>query len=543
MFWDKTNLVTNDSWEKILQIRILLTGLIMLCAAVLANPASAARIALVIGNDEYVSLPGLQKAENDARSVAGAVESLGFKVFLGLNLKRRETNRLLADFEAAIQPGDQTFFFFAGHGVAIGAENYLIPSDMPQPRAGEEGLIRDEAHSVHSLIERIQRKGAASAIFVLDACRDNPFAATGVRSIGTTRGLTRVEAPNGVFVLFSAGTGQAALDRLSESDNDANSVFTRKLVPLLKTPGLTHVSMAKQLQKQVSMLARTVSHDQQPAYYDQIIGEIVLKPATQTNAVGSSALSDAAQTWSIIQDTSSQAVLNAYIEQFPGSVYAGFARARLKELQLVNKNKQLTSVEPGQSSATGNDTTSTTPGAVSRSPVDKTELVRAIQERLNWHRCGAGRSDGQWGAKSRNAVVQFAKYAKLTLATLPSDSLLDLLKSRKRRVCPATVVKSATGEQPKKQAAKAKKLTTKKSGTHVYHSPKFHGLPIDICLTPGKKCKGQAANAFCRQVGYQVAANSKFIVYPATRHIGTSGTCRPSGLVVCGGYSTITCKR
>ena len=125
----------------------------------------------------------------------------------------------------------------------------------------------------------IKRRGAVSTIFVLDACRDNPFAAAGVRSIGTTRGLARVDAPKGVFVLFSAGTGQAALDRLSDTDNDTNSVFTRKLIPLLKTPGLTHVRLAKQVQKQVSALARTVSHDQQPAYYDQIIGEIVLKPA------------------------------------------------------------------------------------------------------------------------------------------------------------------------------------------------------------------------------------------------------------------------
>lgn len=528
---------------KFIRIGIVLPGVILLVAAMFAAPATAARIALVIGNDDYVSLPVLQKAENDARSVAVALEDLGFKVFLGRNLKRRETNRLLADFEAAIQPGDQTFFFFAGHGVAIGAENYLIPSDMPQPRAGEEGLIRDEAHSVHSLIERIQRKGAASAIFVLDACRDNPFAATGVRSIGTTRGLTRVQAPNGVFVLFSAGTGQAALDRLSDTDNDANSVFTRKLIPLLKTPGLTHVSMAKRLQKQVSTLARTVSHEQQPAYYDQIIGEIVLKPAAETNAVTSSAPSNAAQAWSIIQDTSSPAVLNAYIKQFPGSVYAGFAQARLKELQPANKNKQLTNVEPGQSSATGSAEPSATTEAVSRSPADRTELIRAIQERLNWHRCDAGRSDGQWGARSRRAVTQFAKYAKLTLATLPSDSLLDLLQSRKRRVCPATVVKPAIGEQPKKQVAKAKKSTEKKSGTRVYHSPKFRGLPVDICLTPGKKCKGQAADEFCRQVGYRVATASKFIVYPATRHLGTRGECRPHGFIVCGGYSTITCQR
>ncbi|MGI9464343.1 MAG: caspase family protein, partial [Aestuariivirgaceae bacterium] len=378
---------------------LVFTGMVMLLVAAFSAPASAARVALVIGNDRYAALPDLQKAANDARAVAAALEELGFKVFVGENLKRRETNRMLADFEAAIQPGDQAFFFYAGHGVAIGPENYLVPSDMHQPRAGEEGLIRDEAHSVHSLIERVQRKGAASTIFVLDACRDNPFAATGVRSIGSTRGLTRVAAPKGVFVLFSAGTGQAALDRLSDSDGDANSVFTRKLVPLLKTPGLTHVRLAKKVQQQVSALARTVSHDQQPAYYDQIIGEIVLKPAGQQAAAASPAPAGAAQAWTIIQDTTSPGVLKAFIAQFPDSVYAGFARARLDELGEAegagSTEQRLVAVEPTQPPAAAIEKQVATIPATAPAVVDRTELVRAIQKRLNWHRCNAGRPDGQ----------------------------------------------------------------------------------------------------------------------------------------------------
>jgi formylglycine-generating enzyme required for sulfatase activity len=119
---------------------------------------------------------------------------------------------------------------------------------------------------------------------VLDACRDNPIAAAGVRSIGGTRGLTRVEAPKGVFVLFAAGMGQTALDRLGDNDLDPNSVFTRKLVPLMKTPGLTHLALAKRVQQQVDELAATVHHPQQPAYYDQIIGEIELSPAAAATA-------------------------------------------------------------------------------------------------------------------------------------------------------------------------------------------------------------------------------------------------------------------
>lgn len=253
-----------------------LTFLVLSVAFGSSDVAAAKRVALVIGNNAYSSLPVLQKAVNDATAVAKSLEGIGFKVFLGTDLTRRQMNRKLSAFTSSIEPGDQAFLFFAGHGVAIGAENYLIPSDMPKPGTGEDDLVRDEGYAVSSLVARVQRRGAAATFFVLDACRDNPFAATGVRSIGGTRGLTRLAAPSGVFVLFSAGTGQAALDRLSDEDSNPNSVFTRKLIPLLQTPGLSHVILAKRVQQQVSNLAATVRHIQQPAYYDQIIGEIVL---------------------------------------------------------------------------------------------------------------------------------------------------------------------------------------------------------------------------------------------------------------------------
>jgi hypothetical protein len=169
--------------------------------------------------------------------------------------------------------------FFSGHGVAIGAENYLLPTDMEKPGAGEENLVRSEAHSVDALIHRVQAKGAASSIFVIDACRNNQFEAVGVRSIGATKGLARIDAPSGVFVLFSAGIGQTALDRLNAADPSPNSVFTRKLLPLLEQPGLTHLALAKRVQTEVKALAATVGHPRQPAFYDQIDGELTFKPA------------------------------------------------------------------------------------------------------------------------------------------------------------------------------------------------------------------------------------------------------------------------
>lgn len=227
---------------------------------VTAVPAEAAkRLAFVVGNDAYTALPKLKKAVNDARAITAVLKDIGFQVMGGENWSRRRMNRGLARFLGQISPGDQVFFYFAGHGVALGAENYLIPSDMPKPGAGEESLVRDEGYAVSRLIARVQARGAGSTMFVLDACRNNPFASVGVRSIGAARGFARMDAPNGVFVLFSAGIGQAALDGLPGDGPRQNSVFTRKLVPLLRTPGLTHVQLAKQVQRQVDALARTAA--------------------------------------------------------------------------------------------------------------------------------------------------------------------------------------------------------------------------------------------------------------------------------------------
>ena len=104
-------------------------------AGLSATPAIAEkRLALAIGNDLYPNLPAdrqLKKDANDATTVAGTLRSLGFEVIVGTNLGRQAMIDKLAEFTARLQPGDTAALFFAGHGVAIGGVNYLIPSDVP----------------------------------------------------------------------------------------------------------------------------------------------------------------------------------------------------------------------------------------------------------------------------------------------------------------------------------------------------------------------------------------------------------------------------
>lgn len=259
--------------------RLASAAALSLLAVVLAATVARAevrRVALVIGNDTYENVTSLMKARNDARAMAGSLKSLGFDVVEAEDLGRRAISRAVLELEKRIEPGDVALFFYAGHGVAIEGRNYLLPVDIPAPEPGEESIVRDEAFVADDLADRLRQAGASTAILVLDACRDNPFATAGKRSLNLTRGLSRMSPSEGVFVLFSAGLNQAALDRLSDNDAHPNSIFTRTLLEELKLPGKTIVEIAKETQIKVKALAAKVGHDQAPAYYDQIIGNVVL---------------------------------------------------------------------------------------------------------------------------------------------------------------------------------------------------------------------------------------------------------------------------
>ena len=259
-----------------------------LCCLVFAAPAYAAkRVALVIGNNTYENVPALKKAVNDAGAISQGLAKLGFDVVSAENVGRRAMSRALVELESKIESGDTALIYFAGHGFAVDGTNYLLPVDVPQAGPGEEGLVRDASFAASGLSDRLQEKGAATVILILDACRDNPFAIKGKRSMGLTRGLTRMDPAEGMFVLFSAGQGQSALDRLSETDENPNSVFTRTLLKEMEQPGQSMVQIAKRTQSKVKELAAKVDHVQVPAYYDQIVGDLYLVPEGATLAKGS----------------------------------------------------------------------------------------------------------------------------------------------------------------------------------------------------------------------------------------------------------------
>ena len=274
--------------SKIIHALCATIGLFLASGFVAISPAKAERVALVIGNDSYPNLPGdqqLNKAVNDARTMGDSLEAIGFTVIRGENLDRQAMIDRIFAFTQKIKPGDTALLFYAGHGVAIGGGNYLLPSDVRAANPGEEARVRAMAIGEADIIADIQDRKAKVAVLMLDACRDNPFKQPGLtRSAGATKGLSRSAEAEGVFAIYSAGFGQTALDSLGDDDASPNSVFTRAMAPALQRKDVHLADLVIDVRQEVAVLAEKIHHQQNPAYYDQTRGgRIYLVPGDGGN--------------------------------------------------------------------------------------------------------------------------------------------------------------------------------------------------------------------------------------------------------------------
>jgi hypothetical protein len=322
---------------------------LLACAALLLlSPLTARaekRVALVIGNDRYVTLPVLQKAANDAAAVGDTLAKLGFEVVRGRDLGRQAMIDKIAEFTSKLEAGDTAMFFYAGHGVAIGGVNYLVPTDTPA--ATVEARVRGASITEADVIAEIQARGARVAVLVIDACRDNPFPRAGTRMVGNTRGLAGPSFARGVFVLYSAGSGQTALDRLERNDPNRNSVFTRVFVEHLAKPGVHLGDLAVEVREKVAEIALRAKndngepepHEQTPAYYDQTIGgRIFLAGRSVTveerRPIAAPVVQPSADeiAWDTLQSTSDVAALRQFTAAFPKSAHRRPAELRIASL-------------------------------------------------------------------------------------------------------------------------------------------------------------------------------------------------------------------
>lgn len=202
-----------------------------------ATPAlpqeTARKVALVVGNSAYRSVPALANPRRDADLVSQRLAGTGFKVIGGHDLDRDAMKLAIGAFvkEVKAANGDVTaLVFYAGHGMQDMGDNYLLPVDADIP--DRQALAR-QAFSATGLLREVDAAGAALNILILDACRDNPLAKEGDFA-SIAGGLATMDAPRGAFIAYSASPGRTALDGDGE-----NSPFTAALADYVLLPGQT----------------------------------------------------------------------------------------------------------------------------------------------------------------------------------------------------------------------------------------------------------------------------------------------------------------
>ena len=232
----------------------------------------ATRRALVIGNDSYKHVSPLENAGADAKAIAQTLEGVGYQVTLRQDLDEKAFKQTLRDFRLQVQGGDEVLVYFAGHGVQVGSANFLLPVDI---KGDNEEQVKDEGIELQRVLDLLRERKAKFSLAIVDACRDNPFKQSG-RAIGG-RGLAPTTAATGQMVMFSAGAGEQALDRLGPADQEKNGLFTRVLLREMIKPGVPVDRVLRNVRAEVVKLASSVGREQTPALYDQAVGDFYFK--------------------------------------------------------------------------------------------------------------------------------------------------------------------------------------------------------------------------------------------------------------------------
>jgi len=335
----------------------------LLCAvagvAVLVAPAFAdvppdKRVALVIGNGAYQHAPKLDNATFDARAVADAFRKLGFQVVDGYDLDVEQMRAKISEFSADLPDAKSAVIYYAGHGISVDEENYLIPTDIVLKSPTDLDLA---AISVSLVLKQMKREDRVN-IVVLDACRDNPFAEAltraRTRAIVGERGLSRIDGDlaRGTLIAFASDPKSTALD----GPPGKHSPFTEAFLDHVFDPGVSIDTVMSRVRTEVW---EKTHHGQLPWVNTSLIGDYMLyrgicigtaaecptpQEPTRDGAAGAEVASLPAvanpdrQTredllWESAQHSNLRADYQAYLDAFPNGFFAQMAKNRIASLE------------------------------------------------------------------------------------------------------------------------------------------------------------------------------------------------------------------
>jgi uncharacterized caspase-like protein len=297
-------------------MRRLLKAVALVVAVLAAGPALAQgkRVALVIGNSAYKHTPRLDNPKNDAADMAAALTKLGFAVIEGRDLDKGAMERTVRDFAQALSGAQVGLFFYAGHGLQVAGQNYLVPIDAELNTAAaiDFELVRLD------LVHRTMERATTTNILVMDACRDNPLARNLARALGTRssqigRGFAPVESGEGTLIAFSTQPGNVALDGTGR-----NSPYAAALLKHIATPGDDLPTILINVRNDVM---QATARRQVPWEHSALTAKLYfIPPRTSAQQVE-------LEFWGSVKDSTSPAVLGTYLEDYPNGEFAPVARA------------------------------------------------------------------------------------------------------------------------------------------------------------------------------------------------------------------------
>lgn len=308
----------------------LVALLLLLASTVLAG--AERRIALVVGNSAYQVAPVLRNPGKDAAAMVAKLGALGFEVFEAIDADKVTLGTRLKEFGRATQNADVALFFYAGHGIQVDGQNYLVPTDA---HVQFEEEIPLELLSLNTVLRQMER-GSKTNIVFLDACRDNPFADELSRSVSTRgavslgKGLGEVRTVPGTYIAFATDPNRVAADGSGD-----NSPFTEALLRHIDSPGTSIQDMMIRVRRDVS---NVTNGQQTPWDSSSLLEPFAFVPASSAPVASAPAAAPAApsaarQDFDLAMGMGSCGAIDAFLEAHPDAgMLTSLARARRAEL-------------------------------------------------------------------------------------------------------------------------------------------------------------------------------------------------------------------
>ncbi len=299
-------------------LRFLTIGLMLFFAASGNALAAGRRVALVIGNSAYAHVPQLTNPANDATDIAAELKKLGFEVIAGTDADKRSMKNALRQFVERRRGAEASLFFYAGHGIQMNGQNYLIPTDAELKDTFD---VDWDLISLSKILEPMANEAGGTSIILLDACRNNPFEnnfRSGSRAAFIVPGLARVETASGTFISFST-----APNNVAEDGTGRNSPFAEALLRHISTPGEDLASILTDVKQDVN---KATKNKQTPWSEDSLTSKFYF-------IVPETADPREHQFWQSVGTSSNPEELKAYISQYPNGHFVPVAKLRIAELE------------------------------------------------------------------------------------------------------------------------------------------------------------------------------------------------------------------